>query len=124
MNTYSFFEHKNIIYLNSNSDKIYKRTFINTCDALLHARVQGESFGLTCGEFAICEKPVITWGGSHDREHLIILKEKAIVYNNENDLFDILNTFTKTKYDMKNNGYTFYTPEIVMQIFKNIYIDN
>jgi hypothetical protein len=120
MNTDVFYEHKNVIYLPGNADMNLKRVFINSCDALIHARERGETFGLTCGEFSICKKPVITWGQSHEREHLNILKEKAITYNNEHDLYDILNTFTSTKYDMNNNGYTFFTPENVMQIFKQV----
>ena len=100
MNTNVFYEHKNIIYLPGNSDMIYKRKFINTTDASLHARYGGETFGLTCGEFAICEKPVITYGQSPENEHLLILKEKAVIYDSFEDLFNILNTFTKNKYDM------------------------
>lgn len=123
MNTNVFLEHPNIIYLPGNSDMIYKRKFINSCDALIHARERGETFGLTCGEFAICEKPIITWSQSSENEHLLILKEKAVKYNNENDLLEILNSFTKNKYDMKENGYMFYTPENVMNIFKKIYLD-
>lgn len=117
MNTYHFYEHKNIIYLPGNTDMIFKRKFINTCDALIHARIQGETFGLTCGEFSICKKPVITWGGSTENEHLLILKEKAVVYNNQEELYNILTTFTKDKYDVNENGYMFYTPENVMNIF-------
>ena len=120
MNTNVFYEHPNIIYLTGNSNMIYKRKFINTCDALIHARERGETFGLTCGEFAICEKPVITYGLSKENEHLLILKEKAIIYNSYIDIFNILNTFTKNKYDMTYNGYMFYTPENVMNIFKKI----
>jgi len=120
LNTNEFYKHKNIIYLPVNCDMVYKRKFINTCDALLHARDSGESFGLTCGEFAICEKPVITYGKSNDKEHLLILKDKAVIYNSPEEVYDILNTFTKDKYDVKNNGYMFYTPENVMNIFKNI----
>jgi hypothetical protein len=123
MNTNVFYEHPNIIYLPGNTDMIHKRNFINTCDALIHARQGGETFGLTCGEFAICEKPVITWGGSYEKEHLIILKEQAVIYNNGSELLSILETFDKNKYDMKNNGYMFYNPENVMQIFEKVYID-
>lgn len=120
MNTSVFYEHKNIIYLPGNTDMIFKRKFINTCDALIHARISGETFGLTCGEFAICKKPVITWNGSKEREHLLILKEKAVIYNTPEDLKTILETFTKDKYDVSKNGYMFYTPENVMKIFKDI----
>lgn len=120
MNTNVFYEHKNIIYLPGNADMIYKRKFINTCDALIHARDRGETFGLTCGEFAICKKPVITWGGSREREHLIILKDKAVIYNNQEELHNIFETFTKSKYDVSENGYMFYNPENVMEIFNKV----
>ena len=120
MNTTVFYEHKNIIYLPGNTDMIYKRKFINSCDALIHARYQGETFGLTCGEFAICEKPVITFGKSRENEHLLILKEKAVIYNTEDELYNIFNNFSKDKYNMKDNGYMFYTPVNVMNIFKQI----
>lgn len=120
MNTYVFYEHPNIIYLPGNTEMTYKRIFINSCDALIHARMQGETFGLTCGEFAICEKPVITYGNSCEKEHLSVLKKHAIIYNNESELYTILNGFTKEKYDMKNNGYMLYTPEYVMNIFNQI----
>lgn len=120
MNTYIFYQHKNIIYIEGTSDMIIKRKFINTCDALLHARVGGETFGLTCGEFSICKKPVITYGKSKENEHLLILKDKAVIYNSQYELYNILNTFTKDKYDVNQNGYMFYTPENVMNIFKKI----
>ena len=120
MNTNVFYQHKNIIHLPGNADMVYKRKFINTCDSLIHARDRGETFGLTCGEFAICKKPVITWGGSREREHLLILKEKAVIYNNKEHLFSILNTFTKDKYNVNENGYMFYTPKNVMDIFNRI----
>jgi hypothetical protein len=120
MNTDVFYEHKNIIYLPGNADMIFKRKFINTCDALIHARARGETFGLTPGEFSICKKPVITWGGSTEREHLIILKDKAVIYNSPQELDNIFMTFTKDKYDVSENGYMFYNPENVMKIFQSV----
>jgi hypothetical protein len=118
MNTYPFYLHKNIIYLQGTVDQIQKRKFINTCDALLHARYRGETFGLTCGEFSICKKPVITWNGSVEREHLLILKDKAITYETQEELETILKTFARDNYDVSENGYMFYTPENVMRIFE------
>jgi hypothetical protein len=120
MNTAVFYKHPNIIYLTGSSDMYFKRKFINTCDALLHARNRGETFGLTCGEFAICKKPVITCVNARENEHLLILKDKAILYKNPHDLYNIINTFTKNTYNVDDNGYMFYTPENVMNIFNNI----
>lgn len=124
MNTDIFYNHKNIFYINGTTNMNIKKIFINTCDALLHARKDGETFGLTCGEFAVCLKPVITYGQSKENNHIDILKHQAILYNNFNELYTILNEFYVNKYDMTNNGYLEYTPTNVMTIFNNIYLTN
>mgnify|MGYP000291564442 CR=1 FL=1 len=54
------------------------------------------------------------------KDIILILKEKAVCYQNENELTEILETFQVGKYDMKNNGYMFYSPENVMDIFNNV----
>ena len=124
MNTNKFYIHKNIIYLNGTTDMYIKRKFINTTDALLHARQDGETFGLTCGEFAVCLKPVITYNQSREKNHIHILKNQAILYNNFDELNNILIDFYKNKYNMDNNGYLHYTPENIMNIFNNVYLTN
>lgn len=53
LNTDPFFSHKRIIYLPATADLKYKTKFINTCDAMIHGRYHGETFGLACGEFSI-----------------------------------------------------------------------
>lgn len=118
MNTNKFYEHPNIIYLEGTTDLYQKRKFINTTDALLHARGRGETFGLTCGEFAICKKPVITFGRSFETEHIDILGDKCIKYNHPQELLEILLNFKKGGFNMDNNGYMEYTPEKIMNIFK------
>jgi hypothetical protein len=122
MNTSNFYTHKNIIYLNGTTDMYIKRKFINTTDALLHAREGGETFGLTCGEFAVCLKPVITYNPSRERNHIDILQNHAILYNNFEELNKILSEFYKNKYNMNDNGYLQYTPENIMSIFNNVYL--
>ncbi len=126
MNTNVFYQHPNIIYLKGTTDMEFKRKFINTSDALLHARSNGESFGLVCGECAVCLKPVITCKKStSDHNHLNTLGEKAITYSNYEDIFEIIMKFDKNIYNsefMKNNGYLQYTPENVMNIFNNVYL--
>ena len=119
-NTEKFIEHPRVIWLNSNHNLEYKVKFINTCDAHLHARIIGESFGLTCGEFSIRNKPVITWNGSIERNHIDILGEKALLYNNYNDLSNLLLTFDKNKFS-DWNCYREYLPKPVMDRFKKLY---
>jgi len=122
INTFPFCKLGNVIFLQGTEDMLIKRKFINTCDAMIHARERGESFGLSCGEFAVCGKPVITYDESKERNHLEALGEKAIVYKNKDELYNLLKSFDKTKYDMKDNGYMIYTPENVMKIFREVFL--
>jgi hypothetical protein len=122
LNTDVFLKNDKIIYLDGTTDMEFKRKFINTCDAMIHARKFGETFGLACGEFAVCEKPIITFNSEREINHIDVLKEKAIIYNNYNELYEIINTFHKNKYDMKNNGYMEYNAENIMKIFNQVYL--
>ena len=112
---------KNVIYLEGNSDLEYKTKFINSCDAMLHARHQGESFGLAVGEFSIRNKPVITYLHGRDNAHIEMLGSKGIYYNNENELFEIINNF-KSDLTRDWNAYRDYNPEKVMDKFKQVFL--
>lgn len=121
MNTKKFYEHPRIIYLDMNIDTIYKVKFVNTCDAMIHARKIGETFGCAVAEFAIKNKPVITCRCG-DLEHLHILKDKAIIYNSKESLikiFENIKMIKKSKPDWY--GYTSFSPEKVMALFKQIF---
>ena len=122
MNTTVFYKHPRVIYLQGTTNMEIKRKFINTSDALLHARRQGETFGLTCGEFAMALKPVITYEGSKEKNHIGILRENAVLYSDYNTLYNILYNFNKTQYTMDGNGYFSYSPENVMKLFEKIFL--
>lgn len=117
-----FIEHARVIHLPSSPDLNEKVRFINTTDALLHARDLGESFGQTCAEFSSRNKPVITWFGSPERNHIMVLGNKGIYYNNYNDLFDIIINFKVDK-SVDWNCYREYLPHPVMEKFKRYYLD-
>jgi hypothetical protein len=121
MNTEKFCENlPNVIFLPVEYDLYKKRKFINTCDAYLHGRNEGETFGLAIGEFACCYKPIITTISVHDNAHLDILGNYAIVYTNQYELTYILQKFFKGCKDMTSNGYLKYSPENVMTIFSSL----
>lgn len=113
---------RNVIYLEGTENLEYKTKFINTCDAMLHARHGGESFGLAVGEFSIRNKPVITLlSGSRDYAHIEMLGDKGIYYNNQDELLNILFNFNPDS-SKDWNAYRDYNPENVMNKFKEIFL--
>lgn len=119
MNTAKFISQNNIIFLDARIDIEAKKRFINTCDAMLHGGSMGETFGISVGEFALTNKPIITCTASTGgRAHLDFLGDKAILYSNKQELHDILNTFTKHQTLYEN--YKQFSPTNVMNIFADM----
>jgi len=98
LNTTPFINHPRVTYLEPTYELERKAGFINTCDAMIHAREDGESFGQAIAEFLALDKPVITTLKCRDQNHKYVLKDKGIYYNNEQELENILTTFTPTNY--------------------------
>ena len=121
LNTKKFVEHERVIHLPKTISRDFKSRFINTCNYMLHARKDGETFGLAVAEFSVANKPIITYGKSKDNEHLRILKDKALIYNDEKELFNILNFLKSNLYKKGNfNCYEKYHPSIVIKKFDEI----
>jgi glycosyltransferase involved in cell wall biosynthesis len=103
-------------YLPGTVDSIEKAKFLATCDAMLHARLHGETFGLAVGEFAALGKPVITFSESREKAHLEMLGKQALLYRNAGELAEILKEIRPHK--THGTEYNIYAdPEKVMQIF-------
>ena len=114
----------NIIYLLSTADPVAKTCFINTCDAMLHARADGETFGLAVAEFSIRNKPVLTYSGSEDRAHIAMLGSKGLLYSNAAELTAVLENFRPdpgADWDVYSKR---YSPERVMAEFQTVFLDS
>jgi hypothetical protein len=117
MNIYEFGPKlDNVKFLKGSIDMEYKRKFINTCDAMLYGRDEGETFGIACGEFSMCNKPIIA-RKSRSGSELHILGDKIILHDNSEELKNILLNWDTFKIDVSDNGYKQFTPENVMKIF-------
>jgi hypothetical protein len=115
--------HENFRFLPGSWDLIYKSRFVKSCNAMLHARAGGETFGMACAEFSAYNKPVLTFGLSGEASHLEILGEKALKYNNDEELYDIINNFdTYLKYD-DWNCYRNFSAEIIMDRFNKNFLN-
>ncbi|NBU71004.1 MAG: hypothetical protein EBS53_06060, partial [Bacteroidetes bacterium] len=86
---------ENVHYLPATVDPQEKAKFLATCDAMLHARWHGETFGLAVGEFAVLGKPVLTYGGSRERAHLEMLGDQGLVYGDQKGCQKILERFAR-----------------------------
>lgn len=113
----------NIIHLPGTWDLEEKASFVRACDGMIHARKYGETFGLACGEFALENKPIITYFGSGERNHIDVLGERGLYYNNVEELYDILTNFqSHIKYDDYDLPYKQFSPEIIMDKFNKIFL--
>lgn len=125
LNTDVFCKSKsNIIHMEKIIDLERKTQFINTCDAMIHAREMGETFGSAVAEFSIRNKPVITCL-SGDRAHIDILKDKCFIYKDPASLYQIFNHIFLTIDTIKTkdwNAYEEYRPENIMDKFNDIFI--
>jgi hypothetical protein len=123
MNQDPFCDLENVLFINPTINLEEKVAFINTCDAMIHARERGETFGLSIGEFSIKNKPIITYSLSPERSHIEILGNKGLYYQDYNSLIQILLNISHTDVKYKDwNQYRDYTPEKVMKIFNKVFL--
>jgi hypothetical protein len=123
MNQESFCNEENVLFVEGTSDLEQKVAFINTCDVMLHARGRGETFGLAIAEFSTLNKPIITYGNSRERNHIMILRDKGFYYHNYQSLYNILINIQKSDIkDKEWNCYQDYTPEKVMEQFNKVFL--
>jgi hypothetical protein len=113
--------HPNIIHLPGSWDMNKKSAFVHACDAMIHARHGGETFGCAVAEFSITNKPVITYRDSGERSHLDILGDRAILYSSPEEVYDIFSNLAKYKvFDDYTLPYRQFAPELIMERFSRM----
>ena len=119
------FDNPRLMFIPGTGDMERKSQFIKTCDAMLHARHHGETFGLSCGEFSILNRPIIAATTVEDRCHIEILGHSLIGYSSPQELFNILMGINHGLIDGKNwDCYSEkHNPEAVMKKFKEVFLD-
>lgn len=123
-NTRPFIDHPNIIFGPPFMGQQQKANYINACDAMIHGRFLGESFGLSIAEFLFQNKPVLAWEGGFDRNHVEMLNGFDLLYDSNVDniynkivgLRDLPPRYYKGAVDK-------YSPQNVMQQFKSVFLD-
>ena len=127
MNTENFVNdselNNRVFFFPESTDSNFKTKFINTCDAMIHARSEGESFGLSIAEFSVLDKGIVTFYNENQNSkfvhnnHVDILGNNGIYYKNEDELYNIFISSTKESL-IKNDCYSSkFSPENVMSLF-------
>jgi len=121
-NTDPIYRHPNIIYLPPFFGNQEKSNFIDACDAMIHGRNLGESFGGAICEFLFHNKPVLAWEGGFDRNHILLLEKHNLLYNESN----ILNKMIHLREYAKGKNFKQivepFSPENVMKKFDEVFI--
>ena len=100
--------------------------FFAACDAMLHARSEGETFGLAVAEFSLRNKPVITYDGEmhgYSRAHVNILSDVGYYYHDFESLRTVVASLIEGIPKRNWNAYKQYRREEIIAKFKKVFID-
>jgi hypothetical protein len=129
LNIKPWINHPKAHFLPGTYNMDYKAAFIEACDGMIHARADGETFGMSIAEFAVKDKPVITQGFAPDWSHLMMLNDTGIYYHSEKQLYCILKDFEKVVEEKRKevksfskNYLKYADPSYVMEKFKFVYL--
>ena len=123
LNINKFCKHPRIKFLKGTSNEIFKKEFINTCDAMIYGRSLGESFGLACGEFAIENKPVISYKFNRHRSHKYNISANFFrEYSSFSTLSKIILNFKKEGIKKTKSKYALNKPKKIMKLFKKYFL--
>ena len=124
LNHAKFISHRKAVFLKGTDCIAEKRSFINACDAMLHGRTQGETFGLACGEFAAAGKPVFAWRGAPEKHHLYHFSCHKMQYSNKSQLVKLLKEFDPDDWDPRliQSKCSQFNSEHVIDKFEKVFI--
>ncbi len=123
MNFRPFISHPRVFFMPKAVDVEAKQRFIDSCDAMLHARQLGESFGLAIAEFSAQHKPVFSYRYSPDTCHHKVLRDSIILYASPYELISKILSFKKASLPNPAAGrYLAFTPDYAMERFDRFLI--
>jgi len=124
VNTERFIDHPRALFLPSVITLAEKARFIATCDVGLNAKKTGESFGLAIAEFLLLGKPVFSWAGGIDQNHVHMSPKKEWCYKTGSDLFRLLTTYHPDSADQElaRSSVLKYAPNEVMRRFDDVFL--
>ncbi len=124
VNTEKFIDHPRALFLPPIVEPMEKARFIAACDAGLNAKKIGESFGLAIAEFLTFGKPVFSWAGGMDQNHVVMSPKGEWVYRTRRDLLRLLTDYTPSLRDteLAREAVACYRPQAVMKQFEEVFL--
>ncbi len=120
MGTKEFCQNERVHFLEHKNDPVSKASLILSSDYMIHGRLDGETFGISIGEFSTFNRQIITTAGKFN-SHLDILGDKGLIYTSEEELLKILVNLNHPD-DGNYNQYSEYNPKDVMMKFKDVFL--
>jgi hypothetical protein len=116
----------NVIHLPMTSNETEKAQFLEACDVCLHAREDGESFGLSVAECSMAGLPVITRRATGPGGfHVTMLGQAGLLYDGPESLLNILDSFNTSAHaaraDEYRELYANFSAPAVMDVFFNVF---
>ncbi|MEP3280619.1 MAG: hypothetical protein ABJN26_10840 [Stappiaceae bacterium] len=124
VNTEKFVDHPRALFLPPIVQPEKKVDFIAACDVGLNAKKIGESFGLANAEFMTLGKPVFSWAGGMDRNHLHLSPRAEWNYRTKKDLVRLLTDYELSDIDsdLARTAMEAYKPAPVMARFEDVFL--
>jgi hypothetical protein len=118
VNTTPFCSHARVLFLDELITDAEKGEFISACDAMIHARVEGETFGLACAEFGISERMILTSPAlsTDDNQHIFLGGDRVKIYRNKGELLNLIQKYPHNP-PSTENPYKRFTADRVMPQF-------
>ena len=131
------FKHPHLLWHKPTVDDHKRYKYINTCDAMIHARKQGEMGGGAVAEFSISNKPVITAtaGKGGHRMYLrekyakifgIDNEQKTRVYDKQEDCYRMMTNLITRRDWFRKQDWNCYAderyPEPAMKAFREVFL--
>ncbi|CTQ51546.1 hypothetical protein LP7551_00058 [Roseibium album] len=124
VNTEKFVDHPRALFLPPVVRQVEKVRFIASCDAGLNAKKIGESFGLAIAEFLMFGKPVFSWAGGMDQNHIAMSPKREWLYRTRRELLELLTNYEPNDHDaeLSRRSVDQYRPQAVMKRFDDVFL--
>lgn len=113
LSTEPFCDSPYVTFLPTTDDLSYIDRFILTCDAMLHGRKRGETFGVSPAQFNAASRYVFSWAHSEEKGHFDILGSAIVTYAGTLDCITCLSDFAY----LKSTGQSVRAKDVVTERF-------